>query len=299
MTYNAISVTELNKYIKDKFEEDEMLNNILVKGEISNFKHHYTGHMYFTLKDENSLIKCVMFKTYTPNLNFIPKDGMQVKVLGTVSVFERAKGEWTTDYDVDCEIDKDLDSAMIKINNNGYNYNGPIDNKFIFLSWVLRLYRKILTYRIPAIHTLKKGILLTASYLERKEMNNIIRRLERIDDDSLLTEANMLTSITNFFKDNAKKMKISGLKQYEDDYYQFKFEANNMETQDEAILLMHRINSRMSVIDDYLSTEEISKEDRTRWQTLYSNFNKLRGEIANSRIYQNKTRIYVNYGVDD
>ena len=89
MTYNAISVTELNKYIKDKFEEDERLNNILVKGEISNFKHHYTGHMYFTLKDENSLIKCVMFKTYTPNLNFIPKDGMQVKVLGTVSVFER------------------------------------------------------------------------------------------------------------------------------------------------------------------------------------------------------------------
>lgn len=130
-------------------------------------------------------------------------------------------------------------------------------------------------------------------------MNNIIRRLERIDDDSLLTEANMLTSITNFFKDNAKKMKISGLKQYEDDYYQFKFEANNMETQDEAILLMHRINSRMSVIDDYLSTEEISKEDRNRWQTLYNNFNKLRAEIANSRIYQNKTRIYVNYGVDD
>ena len=94
-------------------------------------------------------------------------------------------------------------------------------------------------------------------------------------------------------------MKISGLKQYEDDYYQFKFEANNMETQDEAILLMHRINSRMSVIDDYLSTEEISKEDRNRWQTLYNNFNKLRAEIANSRIYQNKTRIYVNYGVDD
>lgn len=63
MTYNVISVTELNKYIKGKFEDDERLNNILVKGEISNFKHHYTGHMYFTLKDENSLIKCVMFKT--------------------------------------------------------------------------------------------------------------------------------------------------------------------------------------------------------------------------------------------
>ena len=247
------------------------------------------------LYKKNEVIKLSDSVHYMELLSF----GVRDSIRKTVSVFERAKGEWTTDYDVDCEIDKDLDSAMIKINNNGYNYNGPIDNKFIFLSWVLRLYRKILTYRIPAIHTLKKGIVLTASYLERKEMNNIIRRLERIDDDSLLTEANMLTSITNFFKDNAKKMKISGLKQYEDDYYQFKFEANNMETQDEAILLMHRINSRMSVIDDYLSTEEISKEDRTRWQTLYSNFNKLRGEIANSRIYQNKTRIYVNYGVDD
>ena len=89
MTYNPISVTELNAYIKDRFNQDEYLNNVLVKGEISNFKHHYTGHMYFTLKDENSLIKCVMFKTYTSNLNFIPKDGMKVKVLGQVAVFER------------------------------------------------------------------------------------------------------------------------------------------------------------------------------------------------------------------
>ena len=89
MKYNPISVTELNKYIKDKVADDEYLNNVLVKGEISNFKHHYTGHMYFTLKDENSLIKCIMFKTYTTHLNFIPKDGMSVMVFGTVSVFER------------------------------------------------------------------------------------------------------------------------------------------------------------------------------------------------------------------
>ena len=89
MTYHPISVTDLNIYIKEKFQEDEFLNNVLVKGEISNFKHHYTGHMYFTLKDENSLIKCVMFKTYTPHLNFVPKDGMKVMILGTVSVFER------------------------------------------------------------------------------------------------------------------------------------------------------------------------------------------------------------------
>ena len=89
MEYNPITVTDLNKYIKNKIDGDEILNNVLVKGEISNFKNHYTGHMYFTLKDENSLIKCVMFKSYTTHLSFMPKDGMKVMVLGSVAVFER------------------------------------------------------------------------------------------------------------------------------------------------------------------------------------------------------------------
>ena len=89
MDITPITVEELNSYIKNKIDEDEVLNNVYVKGEISNFKLHYTGHMYFTLKDEKSLIKCVMFKSYTPHLSFMPKDGMKVCVLGSVQVFER------------------------------------------------------------------------------------------------------------------------------------------------------------------------------------------------------------------
>ena len=89
MKINPITVTELNRYVKEKVAEDEYLNSVYVKGEISNFKHHYTGHMYFTLKDENSLIKCVMFKSQTATLNFVPKDGMKVLVLGSVAVYER------------------------------------------------------------------------------------------------------------------------------------------------------------------------------------------------------------------
>lgn len=89
MKPEPLSVTELNKYIKNKVAEDEFLNNVYVKGEISNFKHHYTGHMYFTLKDGTSLIKCIMFKTANATLNFVPKDGMKVLILGTVAVYER------------------------------------------------------------------------------------------------------------------------------------------------------------------------------------------------------------------
>ena len=91
MEINPITVEELNKYIKDKVDTDEFLNYVYVKGEISNFKHHYTGHLYFTLKDEKSLIKCVMFKSSTSTLNFAPKDGMKVLVFGTVAVYEAGR----------------------------------------------------------------------------------------------------------------------------------------------------------------------------------------------------------------
>lgn len=89
MKYNPMTVTDLNLYVKEKFVQDEFLNNVLVKGEISNYKRHYTGHLYFTLKDENSLIKCVMFKGYADKLAFEPKEGSKVIVFGTVSVYER------------------------------------------------------------------------------------------------------------------------------------------------------------------------------------------------------------------
>ena len=89
MNIEPITVTDLNRYMKDKIEMDEFLNNVYVKGEISNFKRHYTGHFYFTLKDENSLIKCVMFKSYAQSVRFEPEDGMKVFIYGTVSVYER------------------------------------------------------------------------------------------------------------------------------------------------------------------------------------------------------------------
>ena len=85
----AVTVSQVNSYIKEKIASDEGLNSLIIKGEISNFKNHYTGHLYFTLKDDKSLIKCIMFKTYAQKLDFMPKDGMKVFVFGGVSVFER------------------------------------------------------------------------------------------------------------------------------------------------------------------------------------------------------------------
>lgn len=83
-----LTVTALTKYIKRKFDADPHLRNIYLKGEISNFKMHTSGHMYFTLKDEKARIQAVMFASYNRSLKFMPENGMNVLVTGDVTVYE-------------------------------------------------------------------------------------------------------------------------------------------------------------------------------------------------------------------
>ena len=86
---NIITVSTLNKYIKQIIEAEDILSSVWVRGELSNFTHHRSGHMYMTLKDEGSLIRTVMFRSSADKLKFEPQSGMKVVVHGRVSVFER------------------------------------------------------------------------------------------------------------------------------------------------------------------------------------------------------------------
>lgn len=87
------TVSKINRYIKKLFENDYNLQDVWILGEISNFKLHSSGHMYFVLKDKESQIKCVMFRGNNYTLRFMPEDGMKVKVRGDVSVYEK-RGEY-------------------------------------------------------------------------------------------------------------------------------------------------------------------------------------------------------------
>ncbi|MBP3635918.1 MAG: exodeoxyribonuclease VII large subunit [Bacilli bacterium] len=88
MNNNYITVAALTRYIKYKLDNDANLQEVYIKGEISNFKHHTRGHFYFTIKDEESRINAIMFASSTKNINFEPIDGMRVLVKGRISVFE-------------------------------------------------------------------------------------------------------------------------------------------------------------------------------------------------------------------
>ena len=89
MAETVFSVIELNRYIKSLLDKDNRLFSVFVRGEISNWKLHYSGHAYFSLKDEKSTVRAVMFKSSASRLKFLPENGQKVIAAGRVSVYER------------------------------------------------------------------------------------------------------------------------------------------------------------------------------------------------------------------
>ena len=89
MAQNVLSISQLNEYIRGKLDGDALLNGVAVRGEISNYKVYPSGHHYFTLKDENSQLKCVMFKASAMRLRFRPDNGVKVIAMGKISVYPR------------------------------------------------------------------------------------------------------------------------------------------------------------------------------------------------------------------
>lgn len=89
MHIKTLTVSALNNYVKKILDSDFILSNISVKGELSNFKHHSSGHLYFSLKDDYSKINCIMFRSQAAQLKFMPENGMNVVLKGRISVYEK------------------------------------------------------------------------------------------------------------------------------------------------------------------------------------------------------------------
>lgn len=230
---------------------------------------------------------------YVPYIEIIGY-GIKEAARRSVSIFEN---NYLVPYYLDetYELTDSLRRAITKLENKGNLWDTEIDNKSIIIKWVVRLYTDILKYRIMSLHTLEKGIELTGSVLVVNEMKNMVKKLHRIDDYSLMQEA---SSIINFFNDSKKanlsaldRFKANGIKNYYDDFYEIQFEVNNMDNdRGTAVGLLHKINSRMSVIDDYISTEpELNLQTKKRLADLYYKYDELRGTIASQKLKSPKT----------
>ena len=224
---------------------------------------------------------------YVPYIEIIGY-GIKEAARRSVSIFEN---NYLVPYYLDetYELTDSLRRAITKLENKGNLWDTEIDNKSIIIKWVVRLYTNILKYRIMSLHTLEKGIELTGSVLVVNEMKNIVKKLHRIDDYSLMQEA---SNIINFFNSTKNatlnaldRFKANGIKNYYDDYYEIQFEYNNMDNdRGTAVTLLHKINSRMSVIDDYISTEKVDPQTKKRLTELYYKYDELRKNIAAAKL---------------
>lgn len=251
-----------------------------------------TRHMIdMYLTSTNSILRRTENPHYLELLCFAIKDCM-IKLTSIFDNPDKAdKDEFMNAYGFEIP----LQNAIIKLKGEtklsfmDHTYETPV----VVLAWVLRLYNSIKKFRIAARHTIEKAIKFTGSELTKKELKIIYNRLDRIDDYTASFNEGFISDALDEFKSN-------GIKGYEDDLYEIKFEANHIESQDQALTLIGRINSRIAVIADYLSTQKnLSASQRTKYTKLLEEYNALRVKIANERVYENKNRLYVNYGFDD
>lgn len=185
-----------------------------------------------------------------------------------------------------------LEHALQKIlKNNSKLYQGQYNDRFTTFIWTMDLYNHMQYRRVPALRFLRKVKALTGSRIEQAEIENLMRRINRIDDNSLL-EAGPISAINSKIKQRMKKMRIDNMKSLEDDYYEINMRIRNVEDEEDALYLMRQINTRISLITDFIETGDLDSVEKRKWNDVLDRFGRLREELSNSMVYKRK-----NYGI--
>ena len=188
-----------------------------------------------------------------------------------------------------------LEHAMTKIlRNNSKLYQGQYNDRFVTFIWTINLYKNMQYRRIPALRSLNRAKAMTASRIEKAEMENLIRRINRIDDSSLLEGA--FDTACSKMKARMKKMRIDNLRSIEEDYYELNMRIRNVEDEDDALYLMRQLNTRISIITDFIESEDLDKNEVKRWNESRDRFCSLRDTLSKSMTYKSKNLgVFVQY----
>lgn len=204
------------------------------------------------------------------------------------------------DFIMSCGFINELNSAISKLKKFGYlNMFSEGGSPSTIIAWTIRIYNDIKGQRIRTIRLLRKAASYTPVRLVKREMNHMITALSRIDDSSILES--VFDDVKLKYQSMTKKFTMSSIKDIEEDYYDYAVTLQNVNDEDDALLLLHKINSRMSVIDGVLNDDnpQITDRERKAFVDLYQRYNQLRNDVVAKKVYKrNYRRIYVNYGED-
>lgn len=198
-----------------------------------------------------------------------------------------------------CGFGEDLNNIFDKICKSGMKINDTSANKLTSLAWSLSVYKELKIKRIPAIRLLKKMHGISGSEIEKREMEIMTNAITTIDDNAI-QECCDYTNRDNYYFFNETKSEskqsmyaelrkqsaIKNIRKFEQDLYEYKMRIRHIADEDDAYYLMRMINTRISVIEDFLDHERLSEAEHKRWWKLLEQYYSLREELANVTTYR-------------
>ena len=206
------------------------------------------------------------------------------------SMFENQNKEeiLADEFVIRCGYGEYLLSALRKIERNALLINKDVPNKFVVLTWVLRLYANFNERKVAALHTLKKVKKTTSSKLVANEIDFITNTLTKTP----VTEAEETREISR----KNYKFKYDILRKYEDNYYEYALRLKSANVEEDALRLLREMNSRISVIEEFLDEVELTDPDRKRFTKLYNNYLELRDALGKKNIVKDRhLELWVEY----
>lgn len=199
-----------------------------------------------------------------------------------------------------CGYGEDLNSIFDKICKSGMKINDSNVNRLTSLAWSLSVYKELKIKRIPALRLLKKMKGITGSEVEKREMEIMMNAITTIDDTNITeccdyTNRELYYVFVNESKSEVKQSKyaelrkqtaIKNIRKFEQDLYEYKMRIRHVADEDDAYYLMRMINTRISVIEDFLDHERLSEAEHKRWWGLLEKYYSLREELANVTTYR-------------
>jgi hypothetical protein len=259
------------------------------------------GLLDLLLADQDETIDIRQSVNYSQLLTFGIKDTLKKVSSLLSSADSQAVAEiQDNEYNKAFGTEEDLIAAKEKLRSVAYDDEQVTDApKLSVLSWCLSVYKDVSTnYRLSE-ELLNKASACTGSVLDKREIDKTLKSLRRALSE-IVTEAaqkfEMVTEGLSLFK----SLKQSGLRSLEDDLYEYKIRLKNCDTQEDAMYILRQINTRISILEDYIANTDLSEGEVARWRSVAMAYRELRDELGKKRISKNKQwGVFVDYDAID
>lgn len=261
---------------------------------------HEIGHVALEVeRAANEVSKCV-FLYLQKNNDTIDVDNV-VKYSGVLSFGIKDALRKINNIFEDDEIQADsyavalgygdyLRSALEKITASVSSLNKSVtNNKLLILQWTLRMYKDVKFKRVPAIQKLQKCYEISGSELEKREIKTCIDNIKKIEYNKM-TET-MLENMIYETKNSMsifRKFKHRNMRNIEDDIYEYALRIKSVDEQDEALIILRDINTRLAIVDDYLSDPNLDQKEIDKWMKVRRRYMELRDELSKKTTYDDK-----------